>query len=442
MIKRIRLLSPLILRLVFLCCIALAIAGLIDPVWGLVTLIVGLFAEIFLHMNYIARLALWLENPDEKTIPAVRSALWNEIFYRVEKSRKALEKNTKRLSDREARYRKTLAALPEGIVLVKNDWELSWCNRNASEVFGISGEEDVGRHMFAFIHDPQLLSYLKTGNFSESFIWRPDQTNLVYELSVVVADKKNALIITRDITEQEQLDHTRRDFVANVSHELRTPLTVLMGFLDMAVQGLDDSPNTKAVLQTEHMALMRGQTARMQRIVNDLLTLSRLEIGNNDKEKEIFSLSDMVMGIAEEIRVMANGTHTITCDVQNVTVKGYGDELRSAVVNLMTNALRYTPKGGTISICCYVRDDNNVVVSVKDNGIGIDPKHIPRLSERFYRVDKSRSRETGGTGLGLAIVKHVLLHHNAQMHIESALGQGSTFSLIFPAEIRDLTPES
>lgn len=436
-LKRLKLLGPLIFRLILLCCASLAVAGVWSPDWGMAAMIAGLLIEVIIHLNYIARLAQWLENPEEQTIPAVRSALWSEIFYRVEKSRKALEKNTKRLSDREARYRKTLAALPEGIVLVKNDWALSWCNQNAATVFGISGEDDVGRHMFAFIHDPLLQSYLKNGHFDEPFIWRLDDSAKVYELSVVVVDKKNALIIVRDVTEQERLDNTRRDFVANVSHELRTPLTVLMGFLDMAVQGLGDGPNVKtAVLQTEHMKLMRDQTARMQRIVDDLLTLSRLEIDSGSKVPETFSLSDMVETIAGEIRVMGQGTHTVTCTTSPVTVTGFGDEVRSAVVNLMTNALRYTPAGGTIAVSCRVAPDNTIEVSVKDNGIGIDPKHIPRLTERFYRVDKSRSRDTGGTGLGLAIVKHVLLHHNARMKIESALGQGSTFTIVFPASMR------
>ncbi len=436
--KRLRLLGPIIFRLIILCCVSLAIAGIWTPTYGMVAMIVGLLLEVIIHLNYISYLAQWLEAPEEKNVPQVRSALWTEIFYRLGKSRKAFEKNTKRLSDREARYRKTLTALPEGIVLVKNDWAFSWCNQNASKIFGIPGEEDdVGRHIFAFIQDPHLLSYLKAGHFEDPFIWRREESGLVYELSVVVADKKNALIIVRDITEQERLDNTRRDFVANVSHELRTPLTVLSGFLDMAVQGLDDGPETKtAVLKTEHMKLMRDQTQRMQRIVNDLLTLSRLEIGSSNKVAETFSLSDMVTSIAEEIRVMAQGTHTVNCATIPVTVKGFGDEIQSAVVNLMTNALRYTPEGGTIEVQCRVRNDNSIAVSVKDNGIGIDPKHIPRLTERFYRVDKSRSRDTGGTGLGLAIVKHVLLHHNARMTVESDLGKGSTFTLIFPASMR------
>lgn len=434
--QRLRLLYPTIFKLVMLCVASLAVAGLVTPLAGFAVMAAGLMVAIIVHLNYVALLAQWLENTDAPTMPATRSPLWSEIFYRVEKSRRALVKKTKRLSEREDRYRKTLAALPEGVILVKRDWALSWCNQNASDIFGIKVEDDFGRHMFAFVRDPLLLSWFKAGHFEEPMVWRPPESDLVYEISVTVADRKNALIIVRDVTEQERLDNTRRDFVANVSHELRTPLTVLMGFLDMAVQGLDDNASGGTMLRAEHMKLMRDQTARMQRIVNDLLTLSRLEIGSTGKDREVFSISDMVTTIAEEIRVMAQGTHTVTCDVVPVAVRGYGDEIRSAIVNLMTNAVRYTPEGGLIEAKCYPASDGSVVVSIRDNGIGIDSKHIPRLTERFYRVDKSRSRNTGGTGLGLAIVKHVLLHHGARMNIESTLGKGSTFSLVFPPVMR------
>lgn len=432
--KRIRLMGPVFFRLILLCCVCLAIAGLIGPTCGMLALIVGLFAEITMHLNYIARLAQWLEEPELKQIPAAHSSLWNEIFYRVSKSRKALETNTRRLAEREARYRKTLAALPEGIVLVKNDWALSWCNQNAAAIFGIAGEQDSGRHIFAFIHDSHVLNYIKAGHFDEPFIWRQPDSDRVLELRIVVADHKNALIITRDITEQEQLDAMRREFVANVSHELRTPLTVLMGFLGMALEGIDKN-NAKATLQVQHMELMHDQASRMQRLINDLLTLSRLETGSSTKAPEAFSLSELVKTITAETSVIASGTHTVTCSVEPVRIVGYSDEIQSAIANLMTNAIRYTPKGGSIHARCSVRDDGTIAVSVTDNGIGIDPKHIPRLTERFYRVDKSRSRDTGGTGLGLAIVKHVLLHHNARMHIQSQLGKGSTFTVIFPASM-------
>ena len=388
MLKRLRLMGPVLFRLILLCCISLAIAGLVSPLWGVVILVAGLLLEIFMDLNYIVLLAQWLEDPEAQS-PSVSSGLWSEIFYRVARSRKALQTNTRRLQDREARYRKTLAALPEGIVVVKSDWAVSWCNETAKRIFGIHNENDFG------------------------------------------------------LTEQERLDAMRRDFVANVSHELRTPLTVLMGFLDMALHGLTDDSNKKVELQTAHLSLMREQAGRMQRLINDLLTLSRLETGSSDKKSEIFSLSDLVSTITEEIRVMAINTHQVTSAVTPaIWINGYPDEIRSAIVNLMTNAVRYTPAGGQIHAHLAVRDDGMIVISVVDNGIGIAPKDIPRLTERFYRVDKSRSRDTGGTGLGLAIVKHALLHHNARLKIESSLGKGSTFTITLPAAIRANDPEA
>ena len=441
MLKRLRLMGPVLFRLILLCCISLAIAGLVSPLWGVVILVAGLLLEIFMDLNYIVLLAQWLEDPEAQS-PSVSSGLWSEIFYRVARSRKALQTNTRRLQDREARYRKTLAALPEGIVVVKSDWAVSWCNETAKRIFGIHNENDFGRHLFAFVDNAGVLAYLKAGRFDEAYTWRlsPDKA---FELRVVTVDRKNAIVVTRDITEQERLDAMRRDFVANVSHELRTPLTVLMGFLDMALHGLTDDSNKKVELQTAHLSLMREQAGRMQRLINDLLTLSRLETGSSDKKSEIFSLSDLVSTITEEIRVMAINTHQVTSAVTPaIWINGYPDEIRSAIVNLMTNAVRYTPAGGQIHAHLAVRDDGIIVISVVDNGIGIAPKDIPRLTERFYRVDKSRSRDTGGTGLGLAIVKHALLHHNARLKIESSLGKGSTFTITLPAAIRANDPEA
>ena len=228
----------------------------------------------------------------------------------------------------------------------------------------------------------------------------------------------------------------RRDFVANVSHELRTPLTVLSGFLDMALHGIDEKVPTKLELQASHLQLMREQAGRMQRLINDLLTLSRLENEEQTKPSEIINLSAMLSTIAEEIRVMAVKTHTVETDIDaGISVHGWPDELRSAVVNLMTNAVRYSPSGGTIKLTGKIKENGAIAISVTDNGIGIAEKDIPRLTERFYRVDKSRSRDTGGTGLGLAIVKHVLIHLNATMHIESRLGEGSTFTVEIPASL-------
>ncbi|MGN1209611.1 MAG: phosphate regulon sensor histidine kinase PhoR [Duodenibacillus sp.] len=435
MLKRLRLMGTSLFRLVLLACVALAVCGLVGPEWGVGLMIVGLVGEILMHLNYIARLAQWLENPRLDNAPSARSILWSEIFYRLMKNRKALDKNAERLAQREDRNRRILAALPEGIILTKKDWTLNWCNGNAAQLFGIGGEEDFGRHLFAFVHDANLLAWFKARVFDGAYLWEPDASGRLLRVSVIAVDKKNILVLTRDATEQERLDAMRRDFVANVSHELRTPLTVLRGFLDMAVDAAEPGAQ-KTLLQAHHIALMREQARRMEHLLSDLLILSRLETGSANKPKEPFSLSEMLAAVTSEISVMAKGTHTVNCRTAPIVINAYPDEVRSAVANLMTNAVRYTPAGGKVEASCSLNPDGTVVVTVRDNGIGIAPEHIPRLTERFYRVDKSRSRDTGGTGLGLAIVKHVVLHHNARLTIESEVGKGSVFSIIFPSSSR------
>ena len=362
--ERLRLMGPVIFRIILIIVAGFAVAGLANPYWGLGCVIAGLLAEMGLHLNYIARLDEWLEKSmtaspktDEET-PTTASALWSDIFSRVYEARAAFDKNARRLEDREARYRKTLGALPEGIILTKRNWLLSWCNTQAEKIFPLSGEKDVGRSILALITDPAIDSFLRTEKFDAPLNWTQAETGRTYEIRVVIADKNNSLLIARDVTEQTKVDAMRRDFVANVSHELRTPLT----------------------------------------------------------------------------EVVAAGRYTVDCTTEDVWIEGYADEMRSAVVNLMTNALRYTPEGGHIHAECRKTAAGGAEIMVRDNGIGIAQKDIPRLTERFYRVDKSRSRNTGGTGLGLAIVKHVMLHHNAQMKIESELGKGSAFTLELPPE--------
>lgn len=375
MVKRLKLMAPVVFRLILLCCVCLGIAGLASPVWGFGLLILGLFLEIFMHLNYIALLAQWLEEPGLPDTPSVRSGVWSEIFYRIAKSRKQLEKNTRRLTEREARYRKTLAALPEGIVLVKSDWSVTWCNDVAEKIFGIEGEDDAGRHLLAFVSDEGLQNYIKSGNFASPYILRTKSPNTANEIRLVDVDRKTRILIARDVTEQERLDAMRRDFVANVSHELRTPLTVLSGFLDMALNGIDEKAPTKLELQASHLHLMREQAGRMQRLINDLLTLSRLENEEQTKPSEIINLSSMLNTIAEEIRVMAVKTHTVQTDIAaNMSVHGWPDELRSAVVNLMTNAVRYSPSGGIIKLAGHVKENGAIAISVTDHGIGIAEK--------------------------------------------------------------------
>lgn len=434
-LKRLKIVDTVLLRLAAIVVVSLLVGWWKGAVWGFGLAAVSFAVEIAVHLMYVSRLVLWIDEPVMDSLPACSSRLWGWVFGAIYKSQKALDKNTRRLAAREDRYRKTLAALPEGIALVKADWALSWCNENAEQILGADSEGDAGTRLTNLVTDDHFTDYLRAKKFEVPLTWAPAHSDRQYSVRIVVVDRKNALIILRDITEQMRLESMRRDFVANVSHELRTPLTVLSGFLDIASQGLDKSGHG-ATLSAQHLQLMREQATRMQHLVNDLLTLSRLESDTKGKKTEIIDLASLINTITKEIQVMAVKTHTVDCSVQPLNMVGFPDEVRSAIVNLMTNAVRYTPTGGHIHASCRLDAAGRILVSVQDNGIGIEKKDIPRLTERFYRVDKSRSRDTGGTGLGLAIVKHVLLRHKGQLRVESELGKGSTFTLIFPLSCR------
>lgn len=426
--QRWRLFGQCLFRLIVVGCVALAISGLFNVYYGLGFVIVALLIEVCVHVISGVRMLEWLTGADVTRIPMDQSELWRKVFDRMYENRKALITNTRRLEEREARYLKTLSAIPEGIVLVKNDWVLSWWNPRAEELFGLRGERHVGRHLLAVIDDHALINYVRGEQYDAPLIWQRPGSNQRIEIRIVVADANNALIVARDVTEQERLHATRRDFVANVSHELRTPLTVLSGFIEMARQGAE----INAHIKPQHLDLMRDQAERMQRLVDDLLTLSRLEMSENTQEPERIAMDELVSSILSEMRIVDKGMHSLSGELTPATLVGFKDEIRSAVQNLMTNAVRYTPEGGSVIVSCRTNADGTVQVSVKDNGIGIKEEDIPRLTERFYRVDKSRSRATGGTGLGLAIVKHVLMHHKGQLQIESEAGKGSCFTLRFP----------
>lgn len=331
------------------------------------------------------------------------------------------------------RYRLSLSALPEGVVLFRQGHTLEWCNPAAERHLGIKLTEHLGKSLREVFSDQTLVSYLETGDFAKPIEVTSKLTGGILSLSAVVADQTHFIVTTRDVTEQRRIERMRKDFVANVSHELRTPLTVIRGFLDMILA--DDKIDPKIV--REQLELMQSEAARMHNLVNDLLALSRLENKDDTKNDlpEVVNMSKLVAALAEDAVMLSNGKHTINTDITtHKAVMGFVDEIKSACLNLVSNAVRYTPEDGKIDISWRVNDDGSAVFSVADTGIGIAPQDIPRLTERFYRVDKSRSRDTGGTGLGLAIVKHVAIRHQCQLKIDSEPGKGSTFSLIFAPE--------
>lgn len=336
------------------------------------------------------------------------------------------QKKAKRIRDRDTRYRQTLALMPEGVVILSENWTIDWINAKATEHFGIT-PQSVGKGLFEAFDDKDFQAWLCAGNYDKRFSL--SRGKRLYEVAVVAPDVRHALIVSHDVTERRQIDDMRREFVANVSHELRTPLTVISGFLEAEI----DKKNVSPELEARHRELMLDQTRRMKTLLEDLLTLSTLESHDTPSVEEpvVIAMPKLVDDVVKEGRALSNDQHTIVTHIEDVSLIGQPEEIRSAAMNLLSNAIRYTPAGGTIEVT-WKREGTGAIYSVKDTGIGIDAKHLPRLTERFYRVDKGRSRATGGTGLGLAIVKHILRRNGGELEVQSTLGKGSTFTIRFP----------
>ena len=391
---------------------------------------VGLLLVLAHHFANLSRLYRWLENPSSATLPE-GSGEWEEIFALLARLLRRRTQIESRLSAALERFQQAGAALPEGVIVLDDSDRIEWCNPRAEVYFGLSSQRDRGQQITYLVRMPQFQEYLETRNYREPLLLRLSRNDQELTLSVqlVPYGDRERLLLSRDITRWERMETTRRDFVANVSHELRTPLTVLGGFLET----LSDMPQPDADMLRRSLQLMSEQAARMQRLVEDLLTLSKLESAQNPLREDFVDLPEMARALVRDAQALSAGRHRFSLRVENEAgLKGGADELRSALSNLISNAVRYTPESGEIEVS-WSKRDGEPVFAVRDTGIGIEPHHIPRLTERFYRVDRSRSRASGGTGLGLAIVKHVLSRHQARLDIASQPGKGSTFSVVFPA---------
>jgi len=424
--RSLRIVLPAIAGLGALLLLALLIGAVAGPVAGLGFAAAALAALYAMQVYFLGALGSWLANPSLSDIPD-GIGIWSEIFARLHRWHRAGEIGQRRLLDNEERFRRTISALPDGIILVDAALQIEWCNPVAERHLAISLRADQGLRLTNLVRDPRLVAYMTSGRFDSELVLRPlGNPSMVLSLAVIEFEPARSIVITRDITQSERVDAMRRDFVANVSHELRTPLTVIKGFLEsFADAGEDLGP-----VREHHLRLMEEQAERMHRLIEDLLMLSRLESESPNVEDTV-DLAQLANEVADEARTLSGGRHQIGVAVEQAFVRGSRDELRSAFGNLVSNAVRYTPAGGTVRIQWSLTPDGGLF-QVIDSGIGIAPEHMPRLTERFYRVEKSRSRETGGTGLGLAIVKHVLLRHDGRLEIQSEPGVGSTFAAWLP----------
>ncbi len=394
---------------------------------------IGVSLRLFLHLRNLAAFDYWLGDPDTREVPD-GTGLWEDVFAQLNKLTKRRRKEREQHAAALQQMQQATSALPEGVVILDEADRIEWCNPLAERHFGLDGERDIGQQITYLARQPEFVQYLASNNFAEPLKLRDMRhESMVLSVKLIAYGSNKRLLISRDITHFERIETMRRDFVANVSHELRTPLTVVNGF----VETLQDMPNLENNMARRALQLMGDQTKRMESLVNDLLTLSRLENAQNTLHEEKVGVPELLQALLDEGRSLSNGQHHLRLEIESgARLTGSVSELHSAFSNLVTNAIRYTPQGGDIVLCWKEQGDGHMVFSVKDSGIGIAPQHIPRLTERFYRVDRSRSRETGGTGLGLAIVKHIAMRHQAQLDVASEEGQGSTFSIVFPAKRR------
>ena len=381
------------------------------------------------------RVMRWLRSDETREV-AVQSGLWGEFSNRI---RRLLRNNERAVQQRDERLQEFLAAMqasPNGVVMLDKDFRIEWFNDSAGLHFGLDARRDLEQHFANLVRDPSFAAYFAAKDFEKDVLMpgRASTITLPVRLSVHVHPygAGRSLLLSRDVTAVEQAEAMRRDFVANVSHEIRTPLTVLGGFVE-TLQTL----SLNATERARYLDLMAQQASRMQSLVNDLLTLSRLEgspLPSTQEWVDVSLLVDQCRQEAGELsRVLWGQAHSMSFEIQTgLSLAGSASELHSAFFNLIGNAVRYTPAEKSIRVIASVTEDGGAQFAVYDQGMGIAQEHIGRLTERFYRVDRSRSRDTGGTGLGLAIVKHVVQRHGAELSISSIPGEGSRFQIGFP----------
>lgn len=420
-------------RLLLLALVSLLAGGLFGTVWAVALLAAGFALADLYHLWQLGRLRRWLKLSSGLAgppLPPDALGAWGSVFAALFRMQRAGHEGQARLQDALNRLRLAAEALPEGVVLLDGEGRIEWANPQSARDLGLDRQRDKGTPIAHLLREPAFARYLERGGDSITLRHGGDEGK-VLALALVPFAEGGRLLVSQDVSAVERADRMRRDFVANVSHELRTPLTVIVGFLETLMDQTGGQDSNLGAL-----SLMAEQAGRMQHLVDDLLTLSRLDENRSPDHEDVVAVDQLLADLAAEARALSAGAHPIEFHaLATAGVRGDPEELRSAFANLVSNAVRYTPPGGRIELR-WSEQGGQPAFEVEDEGVGIAAEHIPRLTERFYRVDRGRSSATGGTGLGLAIVKHVLLRHGARLEIESRPGQGSTFRAVFPAERR------
>lgn len=394
----------------------------------------GLWAGVD-HVRAV-RVLDWLRH-GHTVRPPQSSGDWAEVIERARKTFKSLNRKARKSDVRLQEFLAAIQASPNGVVLLDRSFAIEWCNLTAAQHLGFDPQRDLHQQIRNLVRNPAFIGFLNAGDFSRPIDIdgrgaSPGHPQRI-SINIHTYGKGRRLMLTRDVTALEQAEAMRRDFVANVSHEIRTPLTVVSGFIETLLNL--DLPEEE---RRRYLQMMDAQAQRMQGLVSDLLTLSRLEgspIPGASEWVPIRALFDQVVAEAQALsQVLHGGQHQVVlAPGPDLDVAVSRQELISALANLFNNAIRHTPAGSTVRGGWQLLPEGGAELFVEDNGPGVGPEHVPRLTERFYRVDRSRSRETGGTGLGLAIVKHVAQRHGGQLVVQSALGKGSRFTITLPA---------
>jgi two-component system, OmpR family, phosphate regulon sensor histidine kinase PhoR len=417
-----------LVSLVLLAVLCAAVGVFVSTKAALTLAVLALLAQGIFSTFHKQQLWRLLDAPVYGEVPSA-PGIWGEIYYRLHKLAKRWHAQVRQVEQQHSRFIQAIQASPNGVAMLDDHDQIEWCNAISEEHFGLDAKRDLRQHITHLVRHPDFVRYLNSHHYEEMLIMRGmgDKRQNVLSVQVFPYGENRKLVLSQDITELERTDAMRRDFVANVSHELKTPLTVLSGFLEtMRELPLDESERVR------YLDLMMQQAQRMQHIVSDLLVLATLEGDNKPPSNQMVDMRAVLRHVQDDAQSLSGGRHRISFDAdEELTVTGVEAEILSAFGNLVTNAIRYTPDGGTINVS-WDAQNGQATFAVVDSGLGIPAADIPRLTERFYRVDRSRSRDTGGTGLGLAIVKHVLQRHDAQLDVKSEEGRGSAFTVRFP----------
>lgn len=404
----------------------------LGPSTGWAIFAIALLIMVLISGRQHQKIKLWVR--DLNAAPPVSAGPWDDVLAPIYRKIKQDRINLQTLNYHLDGIMMAAEALPDGAVTLDKAMTIQWCNQTASQHLGLNLATDQHQSIFNILRTPEFAHYAHQKEWEQPLLLHLSQRGRERALLLQLTSygMGQFLLVSRDVTQVEKLETTRKDFVANVSHELRTPLTVLLGFLETLRDLPTESLPVEQRMRYEQMMLEQAQ--HMQAIVSDLLTLSTLE-SSPSAENTAVPLNYVIEQALQRVQALSNGQHEFETHIDDkLWLEGAETELASAVGNLLTNAIRYTPKGGTITTSWFMNDDGSATFSVQDTGIGIAPQDIPRITERFYRADKGRSKATGGTGLGLAITRHVIARHQAELTIQSRYGSGSTFSIHFPKE--------